>query len=108
MAFEKLLNKLCVIQTKSEVQTGLGEITTSWADTYTDVKCRYNRNKAPIIHDGSYKVSLEDYSFYFLVATTITKADQIVVDGNTFEVLAVFEDSKGHHKKVYARLKSYN
>ena len=108
MSFEKLLNKLCTIQTKSEVQTGLGEITTSWVDTYTDVKCRYNRSKAPIVLDGSYKVSLEDFSFYFLITSTITKADQIVVDGNTFEVMHVFEDSKGHHKKVYARLKSYN
>ena len=107
MSFEKLLNKLCVIQTKSEVQDGLGEISTTWANTYTDVKCRYNRNKVPQIADGSYKVTQEDYVFYFLNTATITIADRIVVDSKTFEVMHVFEDSKGHHKEVFARLTSF-
>lgn len=107
MSFDKLLNKTCVIQTKTETQTGTGSVTTVWDDTYTSIPVRYQRAGAGRRLVGSYQVTLEDYVFYFKVGQTISKADRIVVDSRTFEVDHVFQDSSGHHLEVFAKETTY-
>jgi len=110
MSFEKLLNKLCTVQVKTETQGSTGSVSESWTNTYTNVMCRYNRviqGKGSVV-SGAYQVTLEDYTFYFKPDQVISKANRIVVDGLTFEVEHVFKDSAGHHLEVFARLKSYD
>jgi head-tail adaptor len=108
MSFEKLLNKLATIQTKSTAQNATGSVTESWANTYTNVKCRYNRAGNGRQSAGTYQVTLEDFVFYFKVDQVITIADRIVVDGKTFVVDHVFQDGSAHHIEAFAKLKSFD
>ena len=110
MSFEKLLNKTCVIQTKTETQSATGSVSLAWANTYANVPCRYNRisQGAGRVFGGEYQVTLEDYMFYFRSGETVTKANRIVVDGRTFEVMHAFSDSADHHMEVFAREITFN
>jgi len=107
MSFEKLLNKLCTIQVKTDSQNATGSVTSSWADTYVSIPCRYNRATGGKVLSGAYQVTLQDYVFYFKIDTTISEGNRIVVDGRTFEVLNAYKDSSGHHWEVFARFKTY-
>jgi len=105
MSLDKLLNKLCTIQTKTETQNATGSVTLSWADTYVSVPVRYNRisQGQGRVLSGSYQVTLQDYVFYFRNDAIISEGNRIVVDGRTFEVLHAYKDSSGHHWEVFAR-----
>lgn len=110
MSFDRLLNKTCSIQRKSESQNATGSVTASWSNAYTGIPVRYNRvsQGKGRVSAGSYQVTLEDYVFYFKVGQDVTISDRIVVDGKTFEVEHVYKDSSDHHLEVFAKLKSFN
>ena len=108
MSFTKLLKSLCTIQTLSTTQTGTGDVTKTWTDAYTNVPTRYSRSKDPSVVQGTYQITLSDYNFYFEIGVDINIDDQIIVDGKTFEVRFVSEDSSHHHQKVIGRIKDFD
>lgn len=103
MGFLSMLNETCVIQSFSDAQTGTGEVTRTWANKATGVQTRHHTAQREQVIDGDYKVTLEDFVFYFASGVSIDKADRIVVGSDAFEVMAVVEHSKQHHLTVYAR-----
>lgn len=110
MSFDSLLNKRCTIQTKTQVQNATGSVTLNWANAFTNVRCRYNRSsqRKGNVNAGSFQVTLEDFTFYFSFGVQITKADRILVDGKTFEVMHVYTDGSDHHLEVFAREISFD
>lgn len=108
MSFDKLLNKTCTIQTKTETQSATGSVSSTWGDTYTSIPVRYNRTREGRVIAGSYEVTVKDYTFYFKSSQTIGESDRIVVDGKTFEVVHVYSDSSVHHLEVFARETTFN
>ena len=104
MSFESLLNTTCTIQSKTGTQSDSGQVVFSWATKASNVKTRKYRNDKPQIYDNDLKTYVDDYKFYFLVGQSIAKEDQILIDGDTYEVLSVANDSAGHHKEVIAKL----
>lgn len=108
MTFTDLLNKTCIIQTKSLTQGSTGSVSESWANTYTNIPCGYNRAKQGAISNSVYQVTLEDFVFYLDPTVVVSKADRISIDGKLFEVMHVFKDSADHHIELFARVKSYD
>jgi head-tail adaptor len=111
MSFASLLNKTCVIQSKTQAQGATGEKTESWATKTgcSAVACRYRRiNGVPSVEMAGYQVTTGDYEFFFAAGASVTDADRIVADGKTFSVLAAVPDSKGHHVEAFCRLVTFS
>ena len=110
MSYEGLLNKTCTIESPVETQTGTGEISRSWSEVAAGVKTRIHRvtNSREQVLVGDYQVTLEDFKFHFMPSVTVEKNYRIVVGSDTYEVLAVVNDSSGRIKTVFARVKSFD
>jgi len=102
MSYEAMLNKTCTIQTKTKTQTTSGQITESFANTYTGVVTRYSPTLRPSV-DRSLALDAKIYDgvFYLKVSQTVESGNRIVFESETYEVQAVATDSQGHHKEAY-------
>lgn len=102
--FTQLLNKTADIQTKTLTQNGIGETTEIWG-TSESHPTRYEKNSQPRVIDDTYKVTLDDYVFFFDTGVTINRDDRISVDGKTYDVIAVYQIDGiiAPHVEVYAR-----
>jgi len=107
MSFDKLLNKLCSIQSKVEVQNETGSVDLSWSDIYVNIPCRYNRTKIGTVIAGSYQVTIQDYTFYFKKEIVLSEGYRITLEGKVFEIQHAYKNSSGHHWEVFARLISF-
>lgn len=106
MSLNNLLPDICVIQSNTETQDGLGEVSLTWGDKLTGVKTRYQQvSRSELV--GDYQVTLEDYKFYFEPDTNVTIADRIVVDGRNFEIKHVATDSSKHYRFAIAKVIQY-
>ena len=103
MSFEKLLKDTCIIEERTRVQSGLGEVTFTWATKAASVLTRRDKNTKERIIDGDYQVTLEDFIFFFLGSVEITKEDRIVFNSENYQVLVAEKDSSNHHWEVVAR-----
>lgn len=102
--FTRLLNKTCVVQQKSLTQNGIGETSETWADI-NEYKTRYEKSNKSRVIDENYKISLDEYLFFFDKDAVLGRDDRIIVDSKIFNVLS-FEIISGfsgdHHVEVYA------
>lgn len=99
---ENLLIHRCKIQTRTGTENDFGEQTYTWADTYTDVLCRFSTPK------GSMR-RLDSGEFIENMPKIILKSNQTVAETNrivgtsgfeeTYEILKVNKkyDSAGIH-----------
>jgi head-tail adaptor len=100
-----LLNKTCNVQYKELTQSELGETSETWTTKGTH-KTRYEKSKQTRVIDETYKISLDDYLFFFETDVEINRDDRIVVDETIFEVISsqvIDGYSAKHHIEVYAR-----
>lgn len=91
--YESLLVDSVDIQTRSGSTNDWGEETYSWSDAHTSVDC-----KVMMVTDEEQKKEVgqfEDikYKIYFKNTQDVNVEDRIIYDGNTYEVVKVFESS---------------
>ena len=103
---DNLLIHRCKIQTRSPTSNDFGEKIYSWADTYTDVLCRFSTPKGGMrrLETGEY---VEDMPKLFLKPDqTVSEVNRIVgVTGflEDYEILKVNEKYNGlekHHLEL--------
>jgi len=86
MLNDNLLCHRCKIQTRSATPNDFGEKTYTYADTYTDVLCRFSTPKGSMrrLDSGEF---VEDMPKIFL------KTDQIIAETNRIVGTSGFEDT---------------
>lgn len=84
------MQETCTIQTPTETNTK-GSISTSFADTYTDVQCRLMPARANAREYDLGKVKqVTDFVLTVPYDQTITADMRVVVGSDTYEVLGVY------------------
>lgn len=104
MSYKSLLNKYCDIQESTATQSELGEVTYDWTVKKANVKTRVSRVSRETVIDGEYRVTVEDFKFYFTRDTAVTRNNRLEIEGETYEIIAIVSDSSDHHKVAYARI----
>jgi len=106
--FTRLQTKTAEIQTVSLTQDAIGQTAEAWVKTASHA-CRYERNTNARVVDGAYKVTLEDYIFFFDKGIRVTNEQRIVIDGRIFDVIASFdiEGIIAPHVEVFARFNGF-
>lgn len=103
--FTRLQNKSAEVQSKTLTQNGIGETAEVWTKKGLYL-CRYEKNATPRVIDDVYKVTLDDYIFFFDAGVVVNRDDRIVVDGKTFDVIASYSIdgyTTAHHVETFAR-----
>lgn len=102
--FTNLLNKTASIQSKSLTQNDIGETTESWA-TVATYRTRYEKSSQARVIDDIYKVTLDDFIFFFDADAVVGRDQRIVVDGKIFNVIASYniDGALSPHVEAYAR-----
>jgi len=106
--FTRLQTKTAEIQTVSLTQDAIGQTEEAWVKTASHI-CRYEQNAKARVIDGAYKVTLEDYIFFFDKGVVVTNEQRIVIDNRIFDVIASFdiEGMIAPHVEVYARFNGF-
>jgi len=104
MPFSSLLNKTADVQVKSFFTEANGERTETWLalDTHPT---RLTKNGSAKVVEGVYKVTTDDFLFFFDPGVDIEREYRIVCDGLTYNVIAVYranDSDNEHHVQVYA------
>ena len=102
--FTQLLNKTAEVQSKSLTQNNIGETTESWTKKGS-YPTKYEKNAQPRVIDDTYKVTLDDFIFFFDEGVEVNRDDRIVVDGKSFNVIASYaiDGRLSPHVEVFAR-----
>lgn len=107
MSFEDYLDQSCDIEEYSESQDEYGEISRSWSTKESSVPTRYRRARKEReldVGDEDYRITIEDFVFWFLPQVEIGKEDRLVVNDKVFKVITPpIMDSSRHHQKVFGR-----
>jgi hypothetical protein len=103
--FTTLLNKTGTIYTKTSTQNDIGEevLSLTAGGSYP---CRLDVISKPVVVDGVYQTSIDNYVVFLDKNVPITRYDIIQIDGTDYEVIGVqtFDNSAiAHHKEVYVK-----
>ena len=106
--FTRLQTKTAEIQTVSLTQDAIGQTEEAWVKLDSHI-CRYEQNAKARVIDGAYKVTLEDYIFFFNKGVVVTNEQRIIIDNRIFDVIASFdiEGMIAPHVEVYARFNGF-
>jgi len=104
MSFISLLNKTAEIQAKTFTTLPNGDRTEAWA-TLETVATRMTKNGSAKVVEGVYKVTTDDFLFFFQAGTDIEREYRIICDTIVYNVISVYranDSDNEHHVQVYA------
>lgn len=106
MSFRSLLNKTCLVRSRTSLSdTGYG-FTSEWSDLYSDLRCALQPlgGEESVRLYGAEKVE-STHVLYVEPEYEIETEWQVVIDGETYDVQDDRDDAgRGHHRKVMLRI----
>lgn len=110
MSFKLLLNLSCDIEEYTVSQDAYGKKDKSWSVRDADIPCRKENVQREKLLDNKYRVTVDDFLFFFEGDTTIARGDRIKVDQDYYSVIGVqviYNSTDIHHLEVYAMISDH-
>lgn len=91
MGFNNLLNKTCIIESKTETQDAAGQMIESWATAESDISCRLDPTTGTVVETPKAVYEIASHILFMREPTTSlsTETHRIDVDGDKFNLLLI-------------------
>jgi len=104
MSFESLLNTTVNVESRTESQNAMGEVTNAWAVLHTAMPCRIQANKVNEKNNAGGEYFVAPFTIYAPVSYAIADDDRVVNGSIIYEVIRALKDSSNHHWQLQCKI----